>query len=189
MEFAAICLGNPGSQYSETRHNAGFFVARRVAELLDLRFRRALLRPLRYARAHPLVMVLPLTYMNRSGTIIPYLDRAFPESRERLVVVFDQMDLPPGVVRLKRGGGSGGHRGVQSVLDHAREREILKLAVGIGRPAPGQSVTDYVLSSPESDESRLLESGCDLAADAVLRLRDEDIASVMNRVNNRVKNA
>lgn len=189
MQFASICLGNPGSQYGKTRHNAGFFVARRVADLLDLRLRRALFRPFRYARAYPLVMVMPLTYMNRSGTVIPHLDRLFPESTKTLLVVFDQMDLPPGTVRLKRGGGSGGHRGVQSVLDYAPEREIFKLAVGIGRPVAGESVSDYVLSSPESEEALRLEQGCALAADAVLRLRNEDAASVMNSVNNRVKNA
>lgn len=187
MEFAAICLGNPGPQYQKTRHNAGFFVAQKVAGLLDVRLRRAWFKPFRYARKLPLVAVVPLTYMNRSGAVVPYLDRAFPESRNTLLIVFDQMDLPPGTIRLKRGGGAGGHRGVKSVLDFASDREILKLAVGIGRPQSGESVSDYVLSPPGDEEARRLDSGCDLAAEVVLRLRDEDVPTVMNSVNTRVR--
>lgn len=185
-EFTALCLGNPGERYRKTRHNAGFFVAERVAEALSCRLRKRLLAPYRSCYHPPLLLVTPLTYMNRSGDILPAVVRRYPKATGRMVIVYDQMDLPPGAIRLKRGGGAGGHRGVASVLVNCNEQqEVLKLSVGIGRPAEDMSVTEYVLSPPEKSEEVRLEEACLRAADVLLRLRSENADSVMNEVNRR----
>ena len=133
-----------------------------------------------------MLMVTPLTYMNRSGEIIPALDRRFPTYREPLIVVFDQMDLPPGTIRLKRGGGAGGHRGVRNVMQYSPRREWYKLAVGIGRPRRGQSVTDHVLSEPGPEERDALYSACERAGSVLLKFATDNPADIMNEVNRRV---
>ncbi len=185
-EFTALCLGNPGERYQKTRHNAGFFVAEEVAEAISCRLRKRLFVPYRSCYRPPLLVATPLTYMNRSGDILPTLVRRYPTATGRLVIVYDQMDLPPGAIRLKRGGGAGGHRGVASVLQNSSERqEVLKLSVGIGRPPPNMSVTEYVLSPPEESEATRLREACRRAADVLLRLRSEDTNSVMSEVNRR----
>ncbi len=114
------------------------------------------------------------------------LARRYPTPTGRLVIVYDQMDLPPGVIRLKRGGGAGGHRGVASVLENCSEQqEVLKLSVGIGRPPEHMSITEYVLSPPDDSEATLLSEACRRAADVLLRLRSEDESTVMSEVNRR----
>lgn len=187
MDFVALCLGNPGSRFEKTRHNAGFFVAGEISRRIARPLKRRLLRPYRWMKYDHMVLVQPLTFMNRSGEVLPLIDRKEGSLPAHILVVFDQMDLPGGSVRLKQGGGAGGHRGVQSVIDYLGDRHLYKLAVGIGRPKGDMSVTDWVLSSPrpESDEERLLRSGVEKAADVVLRLRCEEVTTVMNDVNRR----
>ncbi len=186
MGYTVLCLGNPGPRYRETRHNAGFFVAEALSKRLGKALRRPLFGKYRYLKHGEMLVVTPLTYMNRSGEVLPNIDRRFRGHGEPLIVVFDQMDLPPGAIRLKRGGGSGGHRGVESVVQFSHDREWYKLAVGIGRPRAGVSVTDHVLSEPRTDERDALHSACDTAGSVVLRFAEDDPADIMNEVNRRV---
>lgn len=186
MGYTVLCLGNPGSRYRQTRHNAGFFVAQSLSKRLGKSLRRPFFANYRYFQSGEMVLVTPLTYMNRSGEVIPALDRRFPSYREPVIVVFDQMDLPPGSVRLKRNGGAGGHRGVHSVMQYSSDREWYKLAVGIGRPRGGQAVTDHVLSEPEPEERDALYSACEKAGSVLLRFATENPADIMSEVNRRV---
>ncbi len=185
MGYTALCLGNPGPQYRETRHNAGFFVAETLSKRLGASFSRPFFAKYRYLRSGDMLTVTPLTYMNRSGEVIPALDRRFPGHAEPLIVVFDQMDLPPGSLRFKRGGGAGGHRGVHSVMQYSGNREWYKLAIGIGRPGVGVSVTDHVLSEPRKDERDALYYACDRAVSVLLRFATDAPEDIMNEVNRR----
>ena len=146
-----VGLGNPGPDYQATRHNAGFWFLDSWAGILGLSFRKAWFRPFLFAETslegNRLILVKPLTFMNRSGDALPAVLSRFGATADDLLVVFDQMDLPPGRVRLKPHGSHAGHNGLRSI-DASVGVRYHRLAVGIGRPAAGTSVVDHVLGTP-----------------------------------------
>lgn len=180
-----LCLGNPGAAYAKTRHNAGFFVADCLASLLGIRFRRPWFTSYSLAEYQSLVLVKPRTYMNRSGDVLSSVCRKLGIHGYTLLVVFDQMDLPPGSVRLKRGGGDGGHRGLRSVFAQAKTDSVWKLAIGIGRPASGVSVVDHVLSVPDPESEEQIQNAVTAASNVVRRLCTSTPEELMNEVNRR----
>ncbi|MFP4509728.1 MAG: aminoacyl-tRNA hydrolase [Spirochaetota bacterium] len=180
-----LCLGNPGRSYEKTRHNAGFFVADYLEDRLGVRFRRRLFSRYSVARYDCLILVKPLTYMNRSGDVIEPVCARLGIEDYTLVVVFDQMDLPPGSIRLKRGGSDGGHRGLRSIFQHAGTVDVWKLAVGVGRPSPGESVVDHVLSVPDESSRALIETAVAAAAHTITALCTKRPEELMNEVNRR----
>lgn len=176
--------------YRLTRHNAGFLVIDAVAVELGLSLRRRLFRGYEQAQSkHPdgaaIALVKPLTYMNRSGEVLPALLRRLRISPEQMAVVCDQIDLPPGTVRIKRGGSNAGHRGLHSISHSLGEDRFVRIYVGIGRPASRAEVVDHVLSAPEGAEQQRFEAGIARAAAAVLRLFDSPLEEVMSEFNQR----
>ena len=149
-------LGNPGRRFAATRHNVGFWILDLLAAQLHARWRRPFLEPsYRYARRadRRYTLVRPTTYMNRSGTAVrAYRRRNTLESAELLVVV-DNMDLPPGQIRCKTRGGAATHNGLRSVSDALESDEYARLYVGVGRPGPTVSVIDHVIG--EFDQAEL----------------------------------
>ncbi len=131
------------------------------------------------------VIALPLTYMNKSGTVIPSLLRACGASTSDLVVICDNMDLPPGAVRVKRKGASRSHNGLASVMDALATGEFTRVYVGIGRPADSSRVVEHVLSIPPESERESYERAIEHAADACLALLDHDVDWVMNMISER----
>ena len=128
-------------------------------------------------------LVEPLTFMNRSGRVLGPVFSKTGLGRDNLLVVCDSLDLPAGRFRLKKRGGSAGHNGLKSIIAGLGSEEFMRLYVGIGRPADGQGVIDWVLSRPLDAELAAIESTCQLAAQAVLALVSRPIESVMNEVN------
>jgi peptidyl-tRNA hydrolase, PTH1 family len=180
-----VGLGNPGTEYSETRHNVGF----RVVELLAARAGGG-----RFSkhRSHSdvlegrlagrrVVLAKPRTYMNVSGGPVAGLVKYFSVPAEDLVVVHDDLDLGFGVVRLKRGGGEGGHNGLRSISSSIGTRDYLRVRFGIGRPPGRQDPADYVLKRFSGAEEKELEFAVDLAADAVEALLDDGLEATQNR--------
>ena len=176
----------------ETRHNAGFLVIEALAEKLQVRLRRPLLAPWREGKVPvsrpeargPLVLVQPLTFMNASGLALPRLMRRFRTDFTNILVVYDTLDLPPGRIRLRRSGSSGGQRGMESIIRILGSREFPRLAVGIGRPLRRDEVVEWVLSPPRAPgELEAFRRGVANAADAVLQLIDSPLEHVMNRSN------
>lgn len=188
--FLVIGLGNPGEQYRETRHNAGFHVIDRIADQRGLVLRKAFLKPYLWAAEdsdrHLLVLVKPLTFMNLSGKILPELEKRFPLRAEgRLAVICDNMDLPPGELRVKSGGGSAGHNGIKSVLQWSENPDFLRIYVGVGRPAPGVPVVQHVLEEPTPGERSLMEQAEIRAAEALLRIPEVPLERILNEYNRR----
>jgi PTH1 family peptidyl-tRNA hydrolase len=128
-------------------------------------------------------LIKPLTYMNRTGEIIPSLFRRTGLGRENMLVICDQLDLEPGICRLRRRGSSAGHRGLQSIISALGSEEFLRLYIGIGRPNGGTSIPDYVLGNPGEDQKVFLENGEHNAAQAVLQLLTLEPEQVMNDLN------
>ena len=185
--MVVIGLGNPGDEYRCTRHNAGFMVVDALCRNLDVRLRRIWLRSyLMGSFGHGHVLVKPLTYMNRSGDIMPQLLRRTSSGPGDVLVIYDNVDLPTGVCRLKRrGSGGGGHHGIESIQRALGTGEFLRLSVGIGRPAGCGELAAYVLSAPELSEAEALRRGVERAAQAVLTLLAEGHEKVMNELNRR----
>jgi PTH1 family peptidyl-tRNA hydrolase len=187
-----VGLGNPGPRYAETRHNAGWQVAERLAERwgISLSQRRAgaLFGDGRVAGERALV-VEPQDYMNRSGPPTRALLDFYKSDTDRIVVVHDELDLPFGQLRLKRGGGNGGHNGLRSLDTHLPDREYARVRFGIGRPPEGGEGADYVLGRWSPEEREALPEVVDKAADAVELLLREGLTAAMNRFNVRPKRA
>ena len=157
---AVLGLGNPGPEYAETRHNVGWWLLDRLAgEWKAGRFRRA--RAAETARARvgdeEVLLVKPLTYMNRSGLVARALGDELEPGRDLLVLV-DDAALPPGRARLRAGGSAGGHQGLLSIEDALESQAYARLRIGVGAPPPGADLADWVLSpfeSPEEEEAVL----------------------------------
>jgi len=180
-----VGLGNPGPEYAETRHNVGF----RVVELLAARAGGG-----RFSKhksnadvlegrlaGRKVVLAKPRTYMNVSGGPVAGLLRYFSVPATELVVVHDDLDLGFGVVRLKQGGGEGGHNGLRSISQSCGTRDYLRVRFGIGRPPGRQDPADFVLKRFSSVENKELEFAVDLAADAVEALLSDGLESTQNR--------
>lgn len=181
-------MGNPGARFAGTRHNVGFAVAEAVAASAHLTFRKKFLKPYEWtgiSRDQPLVLVRPLTYMNRSGAILPGLLRKTQTAPEDLVVVCDNLDLPAGTVRLKRRGSARSHNGLSSIMDFLQTGDFTRIYIGIGRPEPGSTVAEHVLGLPPSAEEPLYRDAVAAAADAVMSLQDDGTETVMNTLNRR----
>ncbi|MBI1733074.1 MAG: aminoacyl-tRNA hydrolase [Gammaproteobacteria bacterium] len=155
-----VGLGNPGPKYTETRHNAGFWFVERLAETAGSGFRRN-------ARFHGEVAVLhlpgrdcrvlkPATFMNDSGRAVRAALDFYGLSPDQLIVVHDEIDLPPGAARLKRGGGHGGHNGLRDVIECLGDGGFLRLRLGVGHPGSAADVVDYVLHRPGVAERELI---------------------------------
>lgn len=181
-------LGNPGAKYVETKHNVGFWVVDELAERLSAGFReerfKALVAETRIG-GERVLLVKPLTFMNLSGDALAEVVHYFKEVHvaEDIIVIYDDMDFSPGVIKLRETGSAGGHNGVKSVIARLGTDTFPRVRVGIGRPLPGRTVIDHVLSPFLPDVRPLVRDASSLAAEAVLYALEQDFSSAMNRFN------
>ncbi len=180
-----IGLGNSGREYARSRHNAGFLVLDALARKHALRFAH------RWAQAQvavgtvadvPVALAKPQTYMNLSGESVRSLLRRLGLTVESLVVVTDDIDMPLGRIRLRERGSSGGHRGVQSIVDRLGTDEFVRLKVGVGRPDPREAA-DYVLAEFAPSEREVLGEVVGRAVEAIETALASGVAVAMNRYN------
>ena len=184
-----VGLGNPGPAYRGNRHNAGAMVADLLAERVGGRFSKHKARAdVVEGRLGPLpaprvVVAVPRSYMNESGGPVAGLCGFYKIPIERLVVVHDELDLPYGSLRLKRGGGDNGHNGLRSITRSLGSREYLRVRFGIGRPPGRMDPADFVLRDFSAAERKDLDFHLDRAADAVEALVRDGLESAQNRYN------
>ena len=160
-----VGLGNPGVEYAETRHNAGFWFCERLADTLGVRFAHE-------SRFHGLVanardagmwLLMPQTFMNRSGQAIGALARFYRIEPAEILVVHDELDIPPGQLRLKFGGGLGGHNGLKDTSAHLNTNDYWRLRIGIGHPGDRNEVVNFVLKPARREEQQLIDEAIDKA--------------------------
>lgn len=178
-----VGLGNPGTRYSRTPHNVGFRVLDRLAPQTTQwseRFGGELF--VTQVDAQPLVLLKPLTFMNDSGKSVRQAMSFFEISVGSTLVVHDELDLPLGAVKLKRGGGEAGHHGLQSVSAEVGSRDFLRLRVGVGKPAAGK-ISDFLLQPLEPAAEQQLQGALSLACDALELVAREGVERAMNQVN------
>ena len=186
LDLLVAGLGNPGREYANTRHNVGFMVADELARRHGASFRSKFSGEVAELRLDGRVALLkPQTFMNESGRSVGAAVRYFKVPPEALLVVHDEVDLEPGRLQARLGGGLAGHNGLRSVAQHLRTGDFLRLRVGVGRPERGdrRPVADFVLSpfAPELDVGSLVAR----AADAVELVATEGLEAAQQRFNER----
>jgi PTH1 family peptidyl-tRNA hydrolase len=182
-ERIIVGLGNPGTRYEHTRHNVGFMVIERLAERWHVKLaaeRNGLRVGFGVVRTVPVRLVEPLRFMNLTGPVLMCLDP--PWTVEDLIVVYDDIDLPIGQLRVRHDGGTGGHRGLSSVVDTFNPN-FDRVRIGIGRPPAGVDPADYVLEPIPLKELAELDGVLERASDAVECLAADGLQTAMNRFN------
>jgi PTH1 family peptidyl-tRNA hydrolase len=177
-------LGNPGKRYSRTRHNIGFMVLEEVARRhsIDFKDRKGYRIGKGSIDAHPLLLVEPLLYMNLSGPVIKKVLRRFSIVPEHLITISDDRDIQIGKLKIKKKGSSGGHKGIESIIQHISSQEFIRLKVGIGREE-GIPAEDYVLSKFKRREIPIMKQMIYTAADAVDTIVTDSVERAMNIFN------
>ena len=187
FDWLIVGVGNPGKEYARTRHNVGEEVVRLLAERHDATLRGgrddALVAETRLDDQR-VVVAFPLTYVNESGRSVgPMVRRYRIESADRVVVVHDELDLEPGVVRVKAGGGLAGHNGLRSITQHLRTQDYLRVRIGVGKPPSKELGKGHVLSRVPRRERELLDVAVVEAADAVETIVTDGVEAAMQRFN------
>jgi PTH1 family peptidyl-tRNA hydrolase len=179
-------LGNPGREYRNNRHNIGFLLIDRLAERLEGAFRRVEMKALVLKTHHQnqrLILAKPQTFMNLSGQSVRSLIRYYKISQSSLLVAYDDVDLPLGVIRLRPSGGSAGQKGMQSIIERLGSQDFPRLRLGIGRPPGRMEAADYVLQDFSPSEALLLPTILDRGVAALLTFVTEGLDKAMTLYN------
>ncbi|MBN1560753.1 aminoacyl-tRNA hydrolase [candidate division KSB1 bacterium] len=185
-KYMIVGLGNPGSEYERTRHNIGYMVVDRIAQEFNAQFRKG-----RGAYHHATtviegcktILAKPLTYMNRSGLAVAQLLNYYDIDLSQLLIIFDEVDLPFGRVRVRKQGGSGGHHGINSVIQHVNSHEFARLRIGIGTEYAKKDMIKFVLSDFTRNEQQELEAIIALSVRVVSSFIRDGIDRTMNAFN------
>jgi len=182
-----VGLGNPGQQYEKTRHNAGFLFLDNLAAERSCAWSnkpgfQGLMSECGIA-GEKVLLLKPQTYMNRSGQSVGKVARYYKLVPEDILVVHDELDFDAGVAKLKKDGGHAGHNGLRDIIAHLGGKDFYRLRIGIGRPAAGINVADYVLSVPPKNDWQLIHSAIDQGKEFIDQIIAGDISVVMNKMN------
>ncbi|NMC13768.1 MAG: aminoacyl-tRNA hydrolase [Chloroflexi bacterium] len=188
IPYMVVGLGNPGQQYKTSRHNMGFLTLDHLAHHLNLSFSRveskALVCKGEYKTTR-LFLVKPQTYMNLSGLAVGSLLRFYHIPLSNLLIAYDDIDLPFGILRIRPSGGSAGHKGMQSIIDRLGTNEIARLRLGVNRPEGRKTAASYVLKKFSASELEILPLILNKATQAILTVLENGLESAMNQFNNK----
>ena len=189
FDWLVLGLGNPGRRYEHTRHNVGEDAVRLLAERLEANLTTgrndAAVAETRIGDTR-VVLAVPLTFMNESGRAAASLVKRFKfTDPERIIVVHDELDLEPGVVRVKAGGGLAGHNGLKSITSALSTQDYLRIRIGVGKPPSAARGADHVLSRIPAREREVLDVSVEIAADAVSSIVTRGAAETMQDINSR----
>lgn len=184
--YLIVGLGNPGEEYAHTRHNAGFDTVDLIGGDVGARYWRTECGALTAKGAYhdiDVVLAKPQSYMNTSGGPVKQLCNAYGVDPDHLVVIHDELDIDPGTIRVKFGGGHAGHNGLRSICDKLGTRDWFRVRCGIGRPPGRMNVADYVLSRPKKEAAEDFQQACDLARQATLYLIEHGLEKTQQKFN------
>ena len=180
-----VGLGNPGKKYEGTRHNMGFMAVDLLSDQAEIDVDKEVFHGLMGRGKifnEDVILFKPTTFMNLSGTAVQEVVHYFKIALEDIVVIYDDMALAPGVIRLRKEGSSGGHKGMQNIIDCLSTEEIKRIRIGIGEPGEEDNI-DYVLSKPLQDERPLIEEAIEDAVRAIKEYLKSDFDRAMNKFN------
>ncbi len=183
-----VGLGNPGTEYARTRHNAGFILVKKLAREQGVKFNR--MKRAGYAAVKApfpenVIFGLPKTYMNKSGLAVRALLDRFKTKPEALIIVYDDFDLDLGQIRIRKKGSAGSHKGVRSIIQEIRTSEFSRIRIGIGPPPTDEEAADFVLSPFTADERPLFEKSLIRAREALDMVIAGHVEEAMNKFNTR----
>lgn len=187
IEFLIVGLGNPGKNYEFTRHNAGFLTLDHIASELDTEINNlknnALVADV-VINNHRCLLVKPQTFMNNSGTAVRDIAKFYKIPPEKIIVIFDDISLPCGKLRIRRKGTDGGHNGIKSIIYHLNSDQFPRIKIGVGaKPNPEYDLADWVLSKFGKDDTKQLKSAITKATEVLPFILDGEIDKAMNKAN------
>ena len=186
-QWLLVCLGNPGKDYEDTRHNIGFMTADRLSSREGTKFNKLRYRALTgeiTAGGQRVLVIKPQTYMNQSGEAVKLAGGFYKIPPERVLVISDDVALPLGKLRIRAGGSAGGHNGLKNIIAHLGTDQFPRIRVGGGAPAhPEHEMIDWVIGVPTAQERKTVEEAVDRAVDAALCLMTKGVQEAQNRYN------
>ncbi len=186
-EFLIVGLGNPGDKYEYTRHNVGFLTLDRLSVEKSFKINKIKYKSLLgevNLNSHRCIVIKPQTFMNNSGEAVREVSAFYKIPPERIIVIYDDISLPCGKIRIRRKGTDGGHNGIKSIIYHLKSDTFPRIKVGVGaKPHPDYDLADWVLSTFKKDEMEEIKSACSNACEAVSLLCDGKIDLAMNKFN------
>ena len=182
-----VGLGNPGKQYENTRHNCGFLALDVLGEKLNCKIDKSKFQGLYGQVQHngtKIYLLKPMTYMNLSGKSLLQLSAYFSIPPQRIIVIFDDISLPIGKLRIRGDGSAGGHNGIKSIIAELGSQDFPRIKIGVGAKAhPDQDLADWVLSSFTKDEGKILQTALERSADAVMTIIEKGVSAAANSYN------
>ena len=186
-DWLVVGLGNPGDKYQGTRHNVGFQVADELAERCRIPIQRLKFRALTNTAVlggQKVLLMEPVTYMNLSGEAVQAAAAFYKLPPERILVISDEVALPPGRLRVRKGGSAGGHNGLKNIIAHLGTDQFPRIRLGVGqKPHPDYDMADWVLGRPQGEDKKAIDAAVLRAADAVECLLSKGPEEAMNRFN------
>ena len=185
-----VGLGNPGAEYARTRHNTGFLALDELAGMLGVKVERSRFRALTGTanyRGNKLILMKPQTYMNASGMAVEPAAHFYKVPPERVLVIFDDISLPVGRLRVRKDGSAGGHNGLKSIIHELGSENFPRVKVGVGaKPHPDYDLADWVLSVVGKDEQPAYQAAIRYAAEAALTVIDEGVPAAAAKFNGKI---
>lgn len=187
-DWMVVGLGNPGKEYKNTRHNAGFMVADSIAEEMNCKFKKSAKMKAETAECRVnrkrILVVKPQTFMNNSGEAVRALAQFYKMPADHIVIVFDDISLPVGRIRIRRSGSDGGHNGMKSIIEHMGTNLIPRIKIGVGnKPHPDYDLKDWVLSNFSRSELTSLNDAIENAKETIDDFTFDDFETPMNKYN------
>ncbi len=185
--FIIVGLGNPSAEYEKTRHNVGFEVVKILADRFDIAtdfIKHKAVCGRGVIEGNKVMIAMPQTYMNKSGESVRELTDYYKiDVTSELIVIYDDVALPPGKIRIRKSGSAGGHNGMKNIISHLGTEEFIRVRVGVGEKPKGYDLADYVLGHFTKEESEFMEVSFIEAANAVVSIMNDGIDAAMNRFN------
>ena len=184
--YIIVGLGNPEPEYSNTRHNMGFDVINKLANKNNISLNRTKFNAI-YGTGiienEKVILIKPQTFMNLSGECVIEAMNFYKISEDELIIIYDDIDIEPGNIRIRKSGSAGTHNGMKSVIEHIKTEKFCRVRVGIGKPKENIDMISHVIGYVPEEEIRILDNGVELAKDAVIEIIKNNVDSAMNKFN------
>lgn len=184
--YLIVGLGNPGEEYTRTRHNMGFEVIDKLAEKYNIKVSKHKFDGL-YGKGEiegeKVVLLKPQTYMNLSGNAVGQFVSFFKVDQDEIIVIYDDIDIPTGTIKIRKQGSAGSHNGMKSVINELATEKFPRIRIGTGTTEKIYDLVDYVLEKIKEDEYKKLEESVDMAQEAIIQILQNGIDNAMNKYN------
>ena len=184
--YLIVGLGNPEEDYSNTRHNMGFDTINEIAKRYNISVTKKKFKGLYEnctIEGQKVILLKPQTFMNLSGESIKEVAQYYEIPIENIIVIYDDMDIEKGIIKIRKKGGPGAHNGMKSIVENLDSKDFPRIRIGIGKPDNDFDKINYVIGHVEKEEMEILEKGVNKAADAVIEILKSDVDTAMNKFN------